>query len=324
LSFIKPEQVKYKYKLVGLDNDWVDAGTRRVAYYSYTPPGKYTFTVIAANSDGVWNVEGQRIEIIVIPPWWRRWWFIALASIALASFVFMLHERRVRRLQREQALQAAFSQKLIQSQEAERKRIAYGLHGSLAQDLLVLKNEALLGANLAREDSPERKKFDEISEKTSKALEDVREIAHHLRPYHLDRLGLTDAIEFMVEKVGASSNIRFSVEIDAVDGIFSKEADMNLYRIIEEGINNIIKHSGATIANLSLKRDGRRVQLTISDNGKGFASGPSTSADSPVRGFGLTGIAERVRMLGGEETIHSVPGQGTTITINVMIREETP
>ncbi|MGH9838428.1 MAG: ligand-binding sensor domain-containing protein [Blastocatellia bacterium] len=320
-SFIKAEHIKFKYKLEGLDEAWIDAGDRRTANFNRIPDGRYRFVVSAANSDGVESTQGASIDIVVIPPFWRRWWFITLASFVLAFIVFLIYERRVWRLRREHALQAAFSQKLIQSQEAERKRIADGLHGSLAQDLLVLKNDALLGSNMAEDGSPEKKKFDEISAKTSKAYEGVREIAHNLRPHHLDELGLRDALEFMLEKVGGSSEIRFSAEIDAIDGIFSKEAEMNLYRIAEEGINNIIKHSGASEAKVALKRDGRRVQLMIADNGKGFISNPSASSGSPVRGFGLTGTSERARMLGSEVVIHSVPGQGATITITVVLED---
>jgi signal transduction histidine kinase/ligand-binding sensor domain-containing protein len=316
-SFIKPEHVRFKYKLEGLDEAWIDAGQRRAANYNRLPPGSYRFVVSAANSDGVWNTTGASVAIEVIPPVWRRWWFLTLAVLALAALVWKSYERRVTRLRREHAQQAAFSQRLLQSQEAERKRIAEELHGSLAQDLLILKNDALLGLKLAAAGSPAQHKFEEISAKTSQAYEGVREIAHNLRPSHLDTLGLRDALEFMLEKVGASSAIRFTAELDALDGLFTKEAEMNLYRIAEEALNNVIKHSGASAAKLSLKRDGRRVQLTIADNGRGFQA----EAGATARGFGLTGIAERARMLGGEEVIHSAPGQGTTITINLWLKD---
>ena len=320
-SFIKPEQVKFKYMLVGLDEDWTNAGGRRIANYNRIPSGRYQFVVIAANSDGLWNTHGESIEIVVVPPFWRTWWFIALAFIVLASIILLIYERRVWRLRKEHALQKAFSQQLIDSQESERKRIASELHDSLGQNLLVVKNSALLGLNIAEDGSPAKKQFDEISTMTSQSLEEVREITHNLRPYHLDQLGLREALEFMLEKIASSSEIRFSAEIDTIDGIFSKEAEMNLYRIVQESINNIVKHSRATEAKVALKRDGRLVQLIIKDNGRGFISNPSTTTESRRRGFGLTGISERARMLGGKEVIHSVRGQGTTITITVMLED---
>jgi ligand-binding sensor domain-containing protein len=81
LSFINSERLRFRYKLEGLDHDWTEAGTRRTAYYSYVPPGQYVFRVIAANSDGVWNTEGESLRVIVLPPFYRTWWFISLAAI---------------------------------------------------------------------------------------------------------------------------------------------------------------------------------------------------------------------------------------------------
>jgi len=321
-SFIKPEHVRFRYKLEGLDQDWIEAGDRRSASFYRIPTGRYRLVVIAANSDGTWNTAGASIEIIVVPPFWRRWWFIALASIASSSAIFLIYERRVWRLRREHALQHAFSQQLIESQESERKRIASELHDGLGQTLLVVKSNALLGVNMAEEGSPAKEQFDDISAMTSRGLEEVRKIIHNLRPYHLDRLGLKEALESMLEQVAAASEIRFSAEIDAVDGLFSKEAETNLYRIAQEGVNNIIKHSGATEAKVTLKRDGRRVRLVIEDDGKGFVADPGAPTESRRRGFGLTGVTERARMLGGKEEIHSVPGQGTTITVTVILQDE--
>jgi signal transduction histidine kinase/ligand-binding sensor domain-containing protein len=339
-SFIKPEYIKFKYMLEGLRNDWVDAGTRRVVNYSYVPPGDYTFIIIAANSDGVWNETGKSIRIRVIPHWWERRWvqglMILSAVLFLVSAIVFWYKRRVEQLEKEKtmqeslaeqlskekAMQEDFSRKLIDSQESERKRIASELHDSLGQNLLVVKNNALLGLNTAEDGSPAEKQFAEISTVTSRALEEVREITHNLRPYHLDRLGLKDALEFMIEKIAASSEIRFSAAIDEMDGIFSKEAEISLYRIVQEGINNIVKHSGAAEAKVTLKRDDRQVRLMIEDNGKGFIADLGTETGPRSRGFGLTGISERARMLGGKETIHSVLGQGTAIFITLMLPDE--
>ena len=320
LSFIKPEYIKFKYKLIGLDENWVDAGNRRTASYYRIPPGRYQFVVVAANSDGVWNTQGQSIEIVILPPFWLTWWFLGLIVLGLASLIFLIYERRILRLRKEHELQTAFSQQLIESQETERKRIASELHDSLGQDLLVVKNSALAGLNSAGDESLARKQFNEISTMTSRALEEVREITQNLRPYHLDRLGLKDALEFMIEGIAIPSKISFSSNIDTIDGMLSKEAEMHLYRIVQETANNIIKHSGATKARVTLQRKGRSLELSIADNGKGFLSNSSAVGSYP-RGFGLTGISERVRILGGEESIVSVAGQGTTITVSMMLQE---
>src|SRR5207244_4174846 len=109
LSFLRPRAIKFKYRLVGLDADWVDAGNRRTAYYSHLPPGEYIFTVIAANSDGVWSPQEGVMRIIVRPPFWRTWWFIALAVMMLLGLAVLVYEYRVMRLKKAQDVQEAFS-----------------------------------------------------------------------------------------------------------------------------------------------------------------------------------------------------------------------
>ena len=119
LSYIKSDQIKFKYKLEGLDHDWVDAGTRRVAYFPYLPPGSYRFRVIAANSDGVWNNEGASIKVTVRAAFWQRLWFWLLcagAGVSVAAFVI---KGRVVRLKNKHAEREAFSRRLIQSQEGD-------------------------------------------------------------------------------------------------------------------------------------------------------------------------------------------------------------
>jgi signal transduction histidine kinase len=129
----------------------------------------------------------------------------------------------------------------------------------------------------------------------------------------MDRLGLTKAVIAMLNKVAAASGIEFTTEADNIDGLFPKDSEINIYRIVQESVNNIVKHSGAKNARVIIKRDGNSVQISVTDDGKGFSPGPS--ANGP--GFGLTGISERARMLGGSESINSTPGKGTTITVRI-------
>lgn len=325
LSFLDPKKVQFKYKLEGYDRDWVEAGTRRVAYYTRLSPGPYRFRVTACNNDGVWNATGAAVEFYLNPRFYETRIFyllcLGVAAIALFSLGVGVRHRRVKQLKMKAKEQEAFSRQLIDSQESERKRIADELHGDLGHDLIIAKNKALLGLKLTEDDSPAKHQFEEISAMTSQVLDGLREIAHNLRPHHLDELGLKDSLESMLETVAGSSEIRFSAEIDPIAGVFSKEAEMNLYRIVQEGVNNIVKHSGATEASVTLKCNGRLVYLTIQDNGAGFDSTPKTTTELRHRGFGLTGISERARMLGGVESIHSVPGQGTTIIIT-LTRED--
>lgn len=314
LSFIKADQTKFKYKLENLDADWIDAGTRRVAYFPYLPPGSYTFHVIAANSDGVWNRTGASVNVIVRAPFWRRSWFWVVCSIVVISIACIVIRSRLAQLKRKQLEREAFSRRLIESQEAERKRLAGELHDSLGQNLLIVKNWALIGLNSLAEDNPAREHLTEISENTSLAINEVREISHNLRPRQLERLGLTSTIEQMVRHVRSSTDIEFITEMDNIDELLSKDSEINLYRVLQECLNNILKHSTATKAWLSIKRTIDGAQIVCRDNGKGFA--PETISLSS--GMGLIGIGERVRMLGGRYTMVSAPGKGLTIYITIL------
>ncbi|MFN0108204.1 MAG: two-component regulator propeller domain-containing protein, partial [Blastocatellia bacterium] len=270
LSLMKSEQVNFKYKLEGLDTQWVEAGTRRVAYFPNLSPGSYIFRVIAANSDGVWNTTGASVRITVIPPFWRTWWFAMFSLGTVMGTAWMLFRRRIAGLEQERAAQAAFSRQLMQSQEDERKRIAAELHDSLGQSLAIIKNRALLSLSTPDDHDRALEQLREISEASGEVIDEVKEIAHNLRPYQLDRLGLTKTIIGMIQKVSETSDLRFAVEVDGIDGLFTPEGEINLFRIVQESVNNIVEHAQATEASVTIKKTDRSVSVTIRDNGKGF------------------------------------------------------
>ena len=156
--------------------------------------------------------------------------------------------------------------------------------------------------------------LENISATASHAIEEAREIAFNLRPHLLDRLGLTKTIESMLGKVFTASDIEFEAEIDLIDGVLEKDSEILLYRIVQECANNIVKHSQATKAVLKIERADNNLTINISDNGRGFDPSASDN-DLSKRSFGLVGIAERTRLLGGKLNIESKLGEGTNISI---------
>lgn len=313
VTFVNSTRARFKYRLEGLDREWVEAGTRRTAYYSSVPPGRYTFTVIAANSDGVWNTTGRSLAVVVLPPFYRTWWFLGLIAAIVGAAAYAAWRTRMTQLERAHAAQQAFSRQLIASQEAERKRIAAELHDGIGQRLVIIKNLATLVATSA---NGSHARVDEISAEAQQAIGEVREIAQNLRPSHLDRLGLTRALQALVRKAAGASPIAFTADMDSVDGVFPKDAEINVYRVVQEGVNNILKHSQATEAHVTLRRVRSQVLLTMRDNGRGFSA--AAGDDRAGRGgFGLTGIVERVTLLGGRADVRSAQGEGTTITVTL-------
>jgi signal transduction histidine kinase len=319
LSLIHSEHIRFRYKLGGLDRDWVDAGTRRTAYYSHLPPGSYTFQVAAAHSDGVWSPAVASLALTVLPPFYRTWWFQLLAAAALAGSVHLGWHYRIRQLERGREAQQAFAGQLIASQEAERKRIAAELHDSLGQRLVIIKNRALLllreRAGAAPLSPSQSEQIEEISSEASEAGREVREISYNLRPYRLDRLGLTAALRAMIEAASTSSSTNFTAAIEEIDGLLGSHDAINFYRIVQECVNNILKHAQAAEATVQIRRTPGRLRLTVRDDGCGFTPGPAKGA--LFEGFGLNGISERAHLLGGKLSLQSGPGQGTMITIDL-------
>lgn len=314
LTYLRPELARFQYKLEPLDTEWVDAGSRRIAYYPHLAYGTYRFHVIAANRDGVWNRVGASIGVRAIPPFWRTWWFQTAVALAAAAVTTWLIRLRIRRLRQEQAAQELFARELIESQERERKRIAAELHDSLSQTLSIIKNRAVLSLQDGRQASA-LGQMEEIAEAAGEALAEVREIVYGLRPVEIDRLGLTKAIGAMVKKVSASSGVKIHTEVDPLDGTFTGETEMNIYRVVQEGLSNIVKHSGAAEAAVQIRRNAQMVEIVMRDSGRGFS--PEASGASHGSGLGLMSISERARMMGAKFHLTSAPGQGTTLIIRI-------
>lgn len=320
LSFIKPEQVRFRYKMEGLEENWTEAGTRRTAFYPHLAPGDYTFHVIAANSDNVWNEQGATLMVKVIPPFYRALWFYAVCLIAFAVFIYLVYRRRVLHLERARLVQEEFSRRLISAHESERRRIAAELHDSIGQSLAMIKNRAVLSAESSTDENT-RKQIDMITAQTTQTIGEVREISYALRPYLLDHLGLTKAVKSLLNKITETSELNVESELDDVDNSFDGEAEISIYRIIQESLSNILKHAEASEVQVFLKKSERNLTVLISDDGKGFDPNAVESASYGAGGFGLLGIAERVKMLGGTREIESEVGGGTNILIRIPLRE---
>ena len=209
---------------------------------------------------------------------------------------------------------------MLISQEAERKRIAAELHDGLGQNLLIIKNRLYLAQREVTAAQPSAQ-LEDISQTVSQTIEEVRRISHNLRPYQLDRLGLTKAVQAAVKRVSDSGSLRIEHNIASLDGLFSSENEIHLYRVVQESLNNILKHSKAASARLVVEQASGSVQIRIEDDGCGFDYRQRMSEPNHQASFGLTGIRERVRLLGGRFTGDSAPGHGTRLNIDIPISQ---
>ena len=161
------------------------------------------------------------------------------------------------------------------------------------------------------------KEFAEITSVITDAIDEVRTIAHNLRPYQLDRLGLTRALHSLVGKINESSPTSFTCTLDNIDTHFSSHSSILIFRIIQEAFTNVLKHANAMNASLIIKNRVSAVHIIIHDNGRGFPEGRAVNEQS---GFGLSSIDQRVRILHGTLTVTSVAGQGTTLTMTIPVQ----
>ena len=319
LEFTAPEKVRFQTRLEPVDRDWQDVGPRRVAYYFDFNPGSYVFRVRALSHNGLWNETGARLAFTVQPRFWQTPWFKVLGALALAAAVYAGVQRRVLRLQQERAAQQTFTRQLILSQENERKRVAAELHDGLGQNLLLIKNRLVMATARQADPAELNRQLEAATAATTRAIGEVRSISQALRPAALEQIGLTKAMEWMVEQSGEGSATKFSAELDNIDGLLAPEMEMNLFRIVQEGLNNITRHARADQVILEIQREAGGLRVSLFDNGCGFDVQERRAGVGAGRGLGLTGMDERVKYLGGSLDLQSAPGRGTRITVQIPL-----
>ena len=220
----------------------------------------------------------------------------ALILFIIAAILFINHRKN----KMERILRQAFSKQLIETQESERHKISKELHDSVGQNILFIKNQI---QKLFANTNPT------LNQSVDDALEEVRNISKDLYPNQLDQYGLASAIEGLCEKVKESTTIFVSSDVQLYNEKLSKETKINCYRIVQECLNNTIKHASATAIRITGELVGNTLQLVVQDNGKGFEkSNLFLKANSS---FGMLNLHERVRILNGKFELETSPGNGT-------------
>jgi signal transduction histidine kinase/ligand-binding sensor domain-containing protein len=318
LTFVSPQKASFRYQLEAFDKGWVAAGNQRVAAYTKPPPGTYRFHVIAANNDNVWNNQGVFLDVHVRPLYWQAAWFRAAVIFAAAAAVVFVIQRRVQRFHEGRIMRETFSRRLIRSQEEERKRMSAELHDSLGQNLLVVNNYAAMALKEQGVSEKLRERLRKISESAMTCIEETRAIARSLRPYQLDRFGLSKTLEDLADVLPNAAGIDVTKQIDNIDGVFFPEVEINLYRVAQEWVNNVVKHSRATKARMSVTRETGCVRFILEDNGVGFDYSRAQAAIGQGS-FGLMNLRERVRLLGGAVELQAAAGKGVRWTVSIPI-----
>jgi signal transduction histidine kinase len=316
LSFIAPEKMRFQYRLTGWDNDWINApGDKRVAEYSYLPPGAYTFRVRACNSDGVWNEQGAAVALIMLPRFWQTWWFLTLATL-LAVGIIARTVWHVSRLRMRRKLQAAERQQAI---ERERTRIAKDIHDHLGANLTRI---SLLSQSAHGElENPVQAaaQLDRIYETSRELTRAMDEIVWAVNPQHDTLDSLASYLGNFAQEYLGSIGIRCRLDLPLQLPQWPITAEMrhNVFLAFKEALHNIVKHSGANEVSIGLATDHVGFELVARDNGRGID--PTAGPARPGGGNGLENMRQRLEKIGGRCEIHSRPGGGTEIKFQVLV-----
>ncbi|HEV3330516.1 MAG TPA: two-component regulator propeller domain-containing protein [Bryobacteraceae bacterium] len=301
-----PERVQYSRKLEGLDTGWVRAGNRRVSDYNSLPHGKYRFVVRAQLPGGPATEKAYDFE--VLPSFYETTWFrlVAVALVLMAGWA--IYQFRLRQIR------YRFSLVL-----EERARLAREIHDTLAQGFVGISSQLDAVAMAMPESGGKARQFLELARKMARhSLTEARRSVMDLRASVLEGRDLAAALNSGAQMWAAGSGVEVEVDISGERRSLPEEMEQHLLRIAQEGVTNVLKHSGATKVWVKLHTEARKLYLRIADNGKGFEQQEAFSA---VGGhFGLIGMRERAEQMGGELRLASHPGEGTELEITVPLR----
>ena len=209
-----------------------------------------------------------------------------------------------------------YLRQVLQAQEEERKRLARELHDDTSQQILLLTHGVDNIASKADHYLPKelRNELEKLYELSKQTYQGIKRYAQALRPGILDDLGLVPAIKWLAQELNNLAGIEVQVRIGAIPSL-AQETQLVLFRIVQEALNNIHRHSGASEASIMVECQGAEIRVTINDNGRGFKLPPQLSEFAGQGKLGLTGMEERVQLIGGELEVSSQEGKGTTIIV---------
>lgn len=325
LSFVAPENVKFKCRLAGLETDWVNVGTKRDVTYNYVPPGDYRFQVTACNNDGVWNESGATLSMRVIPFFWQTLWFRTVAGLGIVATgsgaAWFAARRRMRRKLEHLEWQRAV--------EHERARIAHDIHDDLGAQLTRISMLSETVRNKLDQPEAAAAGLTQIYKTARELTRSMDEIVWAVNPRHDTLEGLSSYLERIAQDLLTTAGIRCRLEMPGEFPSWRLTADVrhNVFLAFKESLHNIVKHSRASEISIEVRTESRSFELMVKDNGLGFAqSNAEINVGSRSKGLGngLVNMVRRMEEIGGRCRIHSVPGEGTTVVFTVPLKNVSP
>jgi len=318
LSFVSPDKVRFRYQLEGLEPGWVEAGSQRFVKYNYLRPGEYTFRVTACNNEGVWNSVGSGLILHLKPHFYETKTFLVLAILCSAGML-LLFARAIYRRRLRAAMERVERQRAV---ERDRARIAKDIHDDLGAGL----TQITLLSELAKRDSPEEVEghVGQISGTARELTRAMDEIVWAINPQNDTLEGLITYVSKFAQQYLTLAGIRCRLDVptELPVCVLGAEVRHNLYLAIKEALNNVVKHSQATVATLRLEYAQGTITLTIADDGCGVgrsAKNPPGASQRASSGHGLGNMTRRLEDIGGRCEVSSMPGGGTKVQFTIKV-----
>jgi len=314
LSLTMPERVRYRYQLEGFDRDWSDEVATRETVYTNLGPGVYHFRVMACNSEGVWNEDAAMLEFRILPAFYQANWFLLLCILMAGGLAWLVYEWRVRLVAARLDLQ--FEERL-----SERTRIARELHDTLLQSFQGLTLHFQRARNLLPSRAEEAiQTLDRALDGAEQAIVEGREAILDMRSPSLAVNDLAGEITRLGEELTASNGegdpLSFRVLIEGTARPLHPLLQVEIFRIAREALRNTFSHSHAQRIEAEITYTKRLFRLRIRDDGKGIDASVLQEGERAGH-WGLPGMRERAKRIGGQLDVWSEPGAGTEVELTI-------
>jgi ligand-binding sensor domain-containing protein/anti-sigma regulatory factor (Ser/Thr protein kinase) len=299
VSFVSPARITFRYQLQGFDKSWVDAGSRRQAFYTNLPPGRFRFVVSACNPDDACSEVAHPVSFSIEPRYYQRGWFVPLCAVGLGLAGWPGYRLRIRRLK------TRFDLIL-----AERGRIARELHDTLLQGFAgITMGMQALASRLPSSDT--RRTLEDIVADAGRSLRDARRSLAGLRSHPEPQSGLGAALAQAARQLTEAQDLRLKLNLHDERDDLPADVAYNLLRIAQEAIANAVRHSGARTLQVTLDSTRSHLRLSVHDDGAGF----DEDGAPPPGHYGLIGMKERAAQIGAQFKLTSEQGRGTSVLV---------
>lgn len=298
-------KVTYACLLEGLDKDWVELGTRNFREFSNLDGGEFTLKVRATNHAGTWSGEAASLRVVVVPPFWKRWWFYGLCALAISGVIYLIYRYRINEILKRQMI---------------RNKIAQDLHdnvGSTLSSISVYSQVARIYHEQHRTGDLQQT-LEKISDTSGEMISEMNDIVWAINPRNDNMNTILQRMESYAKPLLASQGIIFHFEVDPLVKQVNLEMTRrkNFYLIFKEAVNNALKYAGCKNIWVQIAVKQHQLTLTVQDDGKGFnLEKVAIHASQSLSGNGLRNMEIRANEMKGALQISASPGAGTTIRL---------